>query len=693
MKYLLSFVLLVSSFQGATNEISSVQDLYEWLEDENSTQTLQWLTDQELRCASYFQNLPYRKSIQKELYKILEYEFSGIPQKCKENYYFISRKKEDKHASLYVKKLGEEPRVILNPVLLNERCALTDFSVSPDGSLITYGLSESGSDWQVWHIKELSTGKDLPDQLQNIRFLSPIWDAEGQGLYYFCFNNNNGQEKSYTTNWGLYYHQIGTSLEQDTLIYYKSDPSCLYYSLSVAENGRYLLFSYTKGSNDKNGVLYKDLYNQGADFIELLPPGKAQYDYFGSYDGRFYFVTNESAPKGKVISIDPLNPSADHWQELISEEEGIIEQACFAGTKLVIAYLKDVCSQIKIYDLSGQLHHNLQVPNFSTIGSICKSWYLQGSKDDPIFFYPQTTFTQPITIYRCNADTGISEVFAAPQISWDPKTYEVNQVYFPSKDGTLIPMFITHKKGLELNGNSPALLYGYGGFGIPITPSFNAMNIAWMNMGGIYASANIRGGGEYGEAWHRAGMLKNKQTVFDDFIAAAEWLLSNGYTTPSKLAILGRSNGGLLVGACLVQRPELFQAAIIGVGVLDMLRFHRFTVGWAWMAEYGCPDNPEDFSVLHAYSPYHRILEDADYPATLITTADHDNRVVPAHSFKFAAALQAVQDPSTPILLRVYKQMGHGPGKTKDQRVEEDVDLLSFLIEELKINYFDEKER
>lgn len=685
MKFFLSFILIVLVSFTHLAEGLNVSDPYIWLEQE-SPQTLKWLETQHTLSEAYFQGDSSRKAIRKQLTEILNFDTWGIPYKQGKNYYFTGMRKEQQQASLYRMNESKEISLVIDPTTFCQAgtTSLTGYTIDGHESFVAYGLSIAGSDWQQWRIKNIKTGEDLPDILTKIKFSHPIWDQTGEGLYYFRFDENDSED-ALSTSQSLYYHRLGTSTEEDRKLFQAAEPGELCFSLSLTKNGRYLLFKTKTGSSHSNGIVYTDLKEGFFTFVQLFPNQQANYDYFGSVSGRFFFVTNDSAPKGRLISIDPLQPEREHWVEHVSESDLFMEQACFAGNKFVISYFKDAYSQLKIFDQQGHFCQDILLPGVGTAGSNWKGWRLSGSQKSSEFFYPYSSFTQPLTIYHGDAETGVSEIFTAPDLSWQLQDYEVKQVFYPSKDETLVPMFIVHKQGLQLDGNHPTLLYGYGGFHIPITPSFDPKHMAWLEAGGIYVLANIRGGGEYGEEWHHAGSLHAKQNSFDDFIAAGEWLCDNGYTNPAKLAISGRSNGGLLVGACLTQRPDLFKAAIAGVGVLDMLRFHHFTIGWAWISEYGNPDDPEDFKVLHAYSPYHQVKSGIAYPSTLIVTSDHDNRVVPLHSYKFAAVLQEAQSGGNPVLLRVYKETGHGAGRSREQIIEEDVDYLMFLFRELQV--------
>ncbi|MGB5595060.1 MAG: prolyl oligopeptidase family serine peptidase, partial [Crocosphaera sp.] len=449
---------------------------------------------------------------------------------------------------------------------------------------------------------------------------------------------------------------------------------------NVTEDGQYLIISVWKGTDTKNLIFYKDLTQETSPVIELINEFEADYSFINHDGSIFYFRTDLNAPKGKIISIDIHHPSQENWVEIIPETEETLEDVGILNNQFVCDYLKDAKSAVKIYDLQGNFIREITLPGIGSTGGF------NGKRYDTETFYAFTSFTTPSTIYHYNMVTGKSTIFRQPTVDFNPDEYEIKQVFYESKDGTKIPMFITHKKGLRLDANNPTYLYGYGGFNVSLTPSFSISNLVWMEMGGVYAVPNLRGGGEYGEEWHQAGMKNNKQNVFDDFISAAEWLIENNYTSPQKLAIGGGSNGGLLVGACLTQKPDLFAAALPSVGVLDMLRFHQFTIGWAWCAEYGSSENEEDFKTLYAYSPLHNLTPKTAYPATMIITADHDDRVVPAHSFKFAAALQNAHNGEKPVLIRIETKAGHGAGKPTTKMIEEISDKWAFLVDNLGIN-------
>jgi len=581
--------------------------------------------------------------------------------------------------------LNDTPKVLLDPNTLSEdgTVALSGIAVSDNSSLLAYGLSTSGSDWQEWKVRDIETGEDLPDQVRWVKFSGASWTPDNQGFFYSRYDEPNEKTQLEDVNYfqKLYYHRLGTPQSEDVLIYERPDHKDWGFSGGVSEDGRYLIISVWLGTDSRNLVFYKDLTQPDAPVVELIREFEAEYSFIENEGTLFWFRTDLDAPRGKLIAIDIAKPERENWQEIIPEAEETLQSVGILNNQFVASYLKDAYDQIKIFDLNGQFVKEVELPGIGSVGGF------GGDRNDTETFYSFTSFTTPATIYRYNMVTGESTVFRQPEVAFKPEDYETKQVFYTSKDGTRIPMFITHKKGIQLNGNNPTILYGYGGFNVSLTPSFSISNLVWMEMGGVYAMPNLRGGGEYGEDWHQAGMKLKKQNVFDDFIAAAEWLIDNRYTTPKKLAISGGSNGGLLVGACMTQRPELFGAALPAVGVMDMLRFHQFTIGWAWTSEYGSPENPEEFKALYAYSPLHNLKPGVAYPATLITTADHDDRVVPAHSFKFAAALQAAHQGTAPVLIRIETKAGHGAGKPTAKIIEEISDRWAFLVKVLEIPY------
>jgi len=659
-----------------------VPDPYRWLEDPDSDETKAWVEAQNQVTFSYLNEIPVREQIKQRLTKLWDFEKYGIPFKEGDRYFYFKNDGLQNQSVLYcLTSLDAEPRVLLDPNKLSEdgTVALSGMAISEDGKLMAYGLSTSGSDWQEWKVRDVETGKDLPDELKWIKFSGASWTQDGQGFFYSRYDEPNEKTKLEDVNYfqKLFYHHLGKPQSDDVLVYHRPDQKEWGFGGGVTEDGRYLIISVWRGTESKNLVFYQDLTNPAAEVVELINEFEASYSFIDNDGSVFWFQTDLDAPRGRVIAIDTSNPARDQWQEIIPQADETLEGVGLLNNQFVADYLKDAHSQIKIFDLNGSFVREVALPGIGSSGGF------GGKRYDTETFYSFTSFTTPATIYRYDMVSGESTVFRQPQVDFDPADYETKQVFYSSKDGTQVPMFITHKKGIQLDGNNPTYLYAYGGFNISITPSFSVGMLVWMEMGGVYAVPNLRGGGEYGEEWHQAGTKLNKQNVFDDFIAAAEWLIAKKYTSPAKLAIGGGSNGGLLVGACMTQRPDLFGAALPAVGVMDMLRFHKFTIGWAWTAEYGSPDNPEEFKALYGYSPLHNLKLGTSYPATMITTADHDDRVVPAHSFKFAAALQAAHTGSAPVVIRIETKAGHGAGKPTTKIIEEIADRWAFLVRTL----------
>ena len=660
----------------------SVSDPYRWLEDPDSDETKAWVEAQNQITFGYLQQIPVREAIQKRLTQLWDYEKYSVPFKEGNRYFYFKNDGLQNQSVLYtLNSLEDEPRVLLDPNKLSDdgTVALSGLSISEDGAWMAYGLSTSGSDWQEWRVRSIETGEDTSDRLQWIKFSGASWTHDHKGFFYSRYDEPNEKTKLEDANYfqKLYYHRLGANQAEDILIYDRSDHKEWGFQGGVSEDGQYLIVSVWLGTDPRNLVFYKDLSNPNAPVVELISDFEANFSFVDHEQNLFWFQTDLDAPRGRVIAIDVTQPDRPNWQEVIPESAETLESVGLLNQQFVVSYLKDARSEVKMFDLQGTFIRDVALPGIGSAGGF------DGKRDDTETFYSFTSFTAPPTIYRYNLVTDESTLFRQPQVDFNPDDYETRQVFYSSKDGTQVPMFITHKKGLKLDGTNPTYLYAYGGFGISLTPSFSVGSLVWMELGGVFALPNLRGGGEYGEDWHQAGTKLKKQNVFDDFIAAGEWLIANGYTSSSKLAIAGGSNGGLLVGACMTQRPDLFAAALPAVGVLDMLRFHKFTIGWAWMSEYGSPEDPEEFKALYAYSPLHQLKSETAYPATLITTADHDDRVVPAHSFKFAAALQAAHSGSHPVLIRIETKAGHGAGKPTAKVIEEIVDKWAFLVKTL----------
>jgi len=661
-----------------------VADPYRWLENPDSEETTAWIKAQNKVTFNYLKQIPARDDIKKRLTKLWDYEKYGIPFREGNRYFYFKNNGLQNQSVLYtLQNLDDKPEVLLDPNKLSEdgTVALSGTSISDDGKYLAYGISIAGSDWQEWKVKNIETGEYLSDHLKWIKFSGASWTNDSKGFFYSRYDEPKEETKLEDVNYyqKLYYHQLGQPQSEDTLIYERSDEKEWGFNGNVTEDGHYLIISVWLGTDSKNLVFYKDLTNPSSEVVELISKFESAYSFIDNDDKIFHFETDLNAPRGRVIAINIENPLQDNWSEIIPQTEETLESVGTINNQFVAEYLKDARSQIKIYDFKGAFVREVELPGIGSVGGF------NGKKSDTETFYVFTSFTTPGTIYRYDMVADKSTVFRQPKVDFNADNYETKQIFYKSKDGTQVPMFIIHKKGIKLDGNNPTYLYAYGGFNFSLTPSFSVSSLIWMEMGGVYVVANIRGGGEYGEEWHQAGMKDKKQNVFDDFIAAAEWLIDNDYTKSERLAIAGGSNGGLLVGACMTQRPDLFGAALPAVGVMDMLRFHKFTIGWAWVPEYGSSEKPEEFKTLYAYSPLHNLKPGTAYPATLITTADHDDRVVPAHSFKFAAALQAAHDGEAPVLIRIETKAGHGAGKPTAKIIEEVADKWAFLVKTLGI--------
>jgi prolyl oligopeptidase len=674
---------------------TQVADPYRWLENPDSPETRAWIEAENEITFQYLEQIPARDKLQRRLTELWDFEKYGVPTARGGRYLFSKNDGLQNQSVLYVAgKLDEQGRLadireLLDPNKLSEdgTVALSGYELSDDGKLLAYGLSTAGSDWQVWKVRQVDNAADLEDTIDWVKFSGASWTTDSQGFFYSRYDEPNDANKFVDTNYfqKLYYHKIGTPQSADPLIYERQDQKEWGFGGHVTEDGRYLIITVSRGTERKNGVFYLALDDftgrQGPDYAarvkELLTDFDAQYLFVGNEGPLFWFLTDSDAPRYRLIGVDINQPERENWQQVIAQADDVLENVNLVGDKFIALYLKDARSQVKLFDLAGKFEREIALPGLGTATGFT------GRRNDRQTFYAYVSFNTPATIYRYDMQSNESRLVHRPKLSFSPDDYLTEQIFYESKDGTRVPMFISYKRGLVRNGQTPTLLYGYGGFNISLTPSYSVANLVWMELGGIFAMPNLRGGGEYGRAWHEAGMKLNKQNVFDDFIAAAEWLIDNRYTSRERLAISGRSNGGLLVGAALTQRPDLFGAALPGVGVLDMLRFHRFTIGWAWVSDYGSAEDPDEFKALYAYSPLHNIKPGTQYPPTLITTADHDDRVVPAHSFKFAAALQAAQAGSAPVLIRIDTKAGHGAGKPTAKLIEEAADTLAFLVKAL----------
>ena len=664
---------------------TSIPDPYRWLESPDSDETRAWVAAQNKLTFDYLEAIPARKAIRARLEKLWDYEKFGLPQQLGGRYFYSRNDGLQNQSVLYVTEgLDGEPRELLDPNKLSSdgTVALSGMDVSDDGKLLAYGLSRAGSDWQEWKVRDVATASDRADHLQWIKFSSASWNKDATGLFYSRYDEPTEETKLTAANYfqKLFYHQLGTPQASDRLAYERPDEKEWSFGGAVSEDGRYLAVSVWRDTARKTQLFYLDLAQPDAQMVELITGFDADFDFLGNDGPVFWIKTDWQAPRYRVMAVDLRRPERENWRQVSPESQDVLEAAHVVGERFFAVYMHDAHDRVEVFGLDGQRQRDLGLPGIGTVVGF------GGKRTDRETFYAFTSFTTPTTIYRFDVASGESSVFRRPQVDFASEQYETEQVFYTSRDGTRVPMFITHKKGLALDGSNPTVLYGYGGFNHALSPSFSPTVAAWLELGGVYAVPNLRGGGEYGRAWHEAGMIFQKQKVFDDFIAAAQWLIDNRYTSRQKLAIRGGSNGGLLVGACLTQRPELFAAAVPAVGVMDMLRFHKFTIGWAWVSEFGSSDDPEQFKYILGYSPLHNLKPGTDYPATFITTGDHDDRVVPAHSFKFAAALQAAQAGSAPTLIRIETSAGHGAGKPTSKILDEAADVLTFLGENLRMD-------
>lgn len=653
-----------------------IADPYRWLEDDNSEETKNWVSAQSAFTNSYLENIPFREEIKNRFTEILNYERYGMPFKAGDKYMFFKNDGLQQQSVIYIQdELKSEPRVFLDPNKLSDdgTVSISSFTPSKDGKYVAYGISRGGSDWNEIFVIETETGKLLEDHLKWIKFSGISWFNDG--FYYSRYDTPKEGEalKSANEFHKIYYHKLGQSQDKDELIFEsKEHPKRNFYA-GVSENNKYLLVYGTEGAGGKNILYLKDLSSNG-DFKTVIGEFFANFSVIGTNDNRLIIRTDYNAANYRIISIDPNNVSESDWKVLIPEGKNVINGASSTGGKLFIQKLKDAAGLVEVYDLNGNFINEIDLPGVGSVGGFA------GRSDAIETFYSFVSFNQPAVIYRYDIQSGKSEVFRKLNLPFSVDDLEAKRVFVKSKDGTQVPLFIVHKKGLKIDGTAPTLLYGYGGFNVNMTPYFSTSYIPLLENGGVYAVAVLRGGGEYGKEWHEAGMLDKKQNVFDDFIACSEYLINEKYTNPSRLAINGGSNGGLLVAACLLQRPELFKVAIPEVGVLDMLRYQKFTIGWAWVPEYGSSEVKEQFPFLIEYSPLHNVKQGIEYPATLITTADHDDRVFPAHSFKFAAEMQSKYTGKNPILIRIETKAGHGAGTSTSKIIELNSDKYAFLF-------------
>ena len=667
---------------------TTVADPYRWLEDVDSPETRAWVEAENRVTFAYLEQIPERESIRRRLTELWDYPKYGAPFKKGGRYFFFKNSGLQNQSVLYSQTaLTAEPEVLLDPNTLSPdgTVALSILAFTEDGRTMVYGTSGSGSDWQEFRVRDIATRQDRSDHLKWIKFSSAAWTHDGAGFFYSRYPEPAaGADPLLQVNHNqkVYYHTLGTEQSADRLIYERPDHPDWGFSVEVSADGRYAVYTVWLGTDRRNRVYYQDLGDPqhprlDAPVVRVLDDFDASYGFVGNDGATFFFQTDNNAPRGRVIAVRTTDPAPSAWRELVPQAPDVIEGSQIVHNTFVVRYLHDAYSELRTFALDGTPRGAVPLP---TLGSIVQ---VTGEPRDTEMFYAFTSFLYPTTIFRHDFTTGASSVFKAPELSFDSTKFETIQVFYTSRDGTRAPMFLTYKKGLRKDGTNATYLYGYGGFNVNMTPGFSIGVLAWLEMGGVYAQAVLRGGSEYGEDWHQAGMLDRKQNVFDDFLAAAEYVIAEQYTSPAKLAIGGGSNGGLLVGAVVNQRPELFGAVLPAVGVMDMLRFHKFTIGWAWVTEYGSADSVGQFPFLYRYSPIHNIKAGAHYPPTLITTADHDDRVVPGHSFKYAATLQAAQGGAAPVLIRIETKAGHGAGKPTAKVIEEQADRWAFLVHNL----------
>ena len=668
-----------------------VADPFRWLEDTDAPKTRQWIEQQNKITFDYLKNLPRREQLRARLTELWNYPRYGLPNQEGGRYFYTRNSGLQNQAVLYVQpSLKGDPRELLDPNVLSKdgTVSVSELSPSEDGKLLAYGLSSGGSDWIELRLRHVADGKDLAqDVIKWAKFTNASWTKDNKGFFFSRYPQPAGASqdgaalRTANENHQIYYHVAGTSQDKDRLVYQTPDQPKWHMGATVTHDGRYAVISLAEAGHH-NRLYYLDLKDPHkpsvtGDVVKVIDVFEAAYDLVGNDGSVMYFFTDKDAPRGRVIAIDLARPDRANWKTVVPETDDTLESVSMVGDQFVAEYLHNAHSRIVFYDKAGKAVKDLELPGLGSVSGI------RGDRDDDELFYGFSSFLIPPSIYRFDVKTGKSEPFRSSEVKFDPSGYETKQAWYTSKDGTRIPMFVTHRKGLKLDGSNPTFLTGYGGFKIPMTPYFSVSNAVWLENGGVLAIPNLRGGGEFGEAWHVAGTKERKQNVFDDFIAAGEYLVREGYTSPKKLAIGGGSNGGLLVGAVINQRPDLFAAAIPAVGVMDMLRFHKFTIGSAWTFDYGSSDDPQQFKAIYAYSPLHNVKPGTRYPATLVTTGDHDDRVVPGHSFKYAAALQAAQAGDAPVLIRIETRAGHGAGKPTSMIIEEQADRWAFLMHHL----------
>jgi prolyl oligopeptidase len=670
-----------------------VPDPYRWLEDIDSPQTRDWVSAEGALSRKFLDSIGGRESMTRRLRDLWDFERWTPPVRHGAHWFYTHNDGLQNQSVVFVmneRELGDATpgspgRMLLDPNTLSAdgTVALRETAISADGRLFAYALSEAGSDWQTWRVRDVESGKDLPDTLNWSKAGRGSWRQDGSGFYYTAYDppQPGAALKAANQYEKLYFHKLGTPQSADELIYTRSDDPGWFVGGLVSDDGHYLVIQANLGTDERNTVLVQDLTQPHAPLIALIPNPAATYDVIGNLGSTFFVRTDDGAVRHRIIAIDLAAPAPAHWRTVIAESADTIDSASLVGGRLLVHRLKDAHSTVQRYAPDGTLEGDIDLPGLGSVTG------LDGGSDDTETFYGYSSFGTPPAVYRVELAGGKVSLWRSPRLQgFAPSDYETQQVFYKSKDGTRVPLFITARRGTKLDGTNPTILYGYGGFNISITPAFSPVVAAWVQMGGVYAVANIRGGGEYGRVWHESGMKTHKQNVFDDFIAAAEYLRAEGWTNPGRLAIRGGSNGGLLIGAVEEQRPDIAAAAIAQVGVMDMLRFRQFTVGKAWESDYGTVDEPAEFRAMLAYSPYHNVKAGVNYPATLIMTGDHDDRVYPAHSFKFAAAMQHADPHGRPILLRVESRAGHGAGMPTAKIIDEVVDMYAFILKAFGIS-------
>ena len=681
-------------FDSSSNYFGTeVKDPYRWLEAEANEDSMvrQWVTGQNNVTFDYLEQIPYREQLKQRLTELVNYPKMGVPYRSGKFYFYTKHDGvQNQSVTYYRDGLEGEEKVFIDPNKLSETgTVVQNFGgFSNDRKYLAITESGAGSDWNIIYVKDVAKNEILKDKLEWTKFSGAAW--VGDGFYYSAYDKPNKTFTGNSINQKVFFHKLGTEQTEDKLIYKDPKNPSFYNGAQTTEDERYLFINISPGTSGTK-IIWKDLRKPNEEFKTLFEGFDNEYGIYDNDGDNLIVLTNHDAPNYKLILVDPLNPSPENWKTIIAEQNEILTNVSLAGGKIFAFYLKDVKPVVIQFTRTGKAERQIALPNDGIGGNVSG---FGGEKDDTFVFFSFTTFLSPADIYKYDIKSGKIELYKKSEIKFDASAYEMNQVFYTSKDGTKVPMFIVNKKGIKMDGSNPCLLYGYGGFNIGILPSFSTARLAMLEQGFVYAVANIRGGNEYGEAWHEAAMFGKKQNVFDDFIAASEYLINKKYTSKTKLAISGRSNGGLLVGACMTQRPDLYAVALPGVGVMDMLRYHQFTVGHGWITEYGCADSSaEAFNYLYKYSPVHNLKAGTKYPATLVTTADHDDRVVPGHSFKYAAALQAAQGGDAPCLIRIDTEAGHGAGKPLAKIIEEDADWISFTMWNVGIKHMTLKDK